>query len=74
MFRPSVTVAEGSFGGGDHPTIPVTVRIVDLSIPDGHILVGGRLYRMTHDPEELQRIVYPDGSRPTACAYVSVED
>ena len=70
---PTATEKQGFFGGGKYPTIPVTVRVVDFSIPKGHHVIGGQLYRETFDPEELQRIQYPDGSRPTACALVPVE-
>ena len=69
---PTVEVKHGHFGGGDHPEVPVTVRILDFSIPEGHHVIDGRLYRMTYDPKELAEIVYSDGSRPTACALVAV--
>ena len=74
-IRPSPTVTEckGTFGGGEHPLIPATVMILDFSIPKGHHVIGGRLYRETFDWEELQRITYADGSHPTACALVPVD-
>ena len=71
-MQPTVTVKQGFFGGGNYPEVPATVRIVDFSIPDGHHLIGGQLYRETFDPLELQGIFYPDGSRPTGCALVPV--
>ena len=69
----SVTEKQGTFGGGDHPLIPVTVKIVSFSIPDDCHVIGGKLYRMIYDPKVLQYIVYPDGTRPTACALIPVE-
>ena len=71
-FEPTVSIKDGRFGGGNYPEVPVTVRIVDFSLPEGHHLIGGQMYRMTYDPDELQRIEYPDGSRPTCCALVAV--
>ena len=62
----------GHFGGGDHQQVPCTVKIINLELPPGHHMIGGVLYRMTSDPAELGKIVYPDGSRPTACALVPV--
>ena len=64
----------GYFGGGDYPVIPATVTILDFSVPDGHHVIDGKLYRTTYDPDELRRITYPDGSHPTACALVPVEE
>ena len=63
----------GHFGGGEHPRIPAVVKILDFSIPEGCHLIGGVLYRTVTDPEKLKAIVYPDGSKPTACAMVPVE-
>ena len=72
MMFPRVTELQGSFGGGEHPLVPVTIRILDFSLPDGHCRIGGQLYRMVYDPEILAGITYPDGSKPTACAFVPV--
>ena len=71
--KPRVITQTGYFGGGKYPKIPVTVKILDFSLPEGHCVIGGREYRTVYDPRELERIVYPDGSRPTACALVPVE-
>ena len=71
---PTVTSKQGYFGGGGYPQVPVEVKIVDFSLPAGHHVIGGKLYRETFDPKELQRIIYPDGSRPTACALVPVDE
>ena len=72
-WTPTVTEETGTAGGVDYPLIPFTVVNFHLNIPKGHHVIGGRLYRETFDPEELQRIVYSDGTHPTACALVSVE-
>lgn len=72
MYWPKTTELPAQFGGGRFKTIPATVKIVDFSVPEGHIMLGGVLYRVTHDPKELEAIRYPDGSRPTACALVPV--
>ena len=74
MPAPKQTEIQGFFGGGNHPQVPVTIKIIDLSIPEGHHVIGGKLYRETFDWKELQRIVYVDGSKPTACALVPVRD
>ena len=71
---PRVIEEEGYFGGGDYPIIPAIVKILDFSIPEGHHVIGGKLYRETYDPKELQNIIYQDGTRPTACALVLVEE
>ncbi len=72
MYMPTCTEKSGSVGGGQHPTVPVTAKILDFTIPDGHHVIDGKLYRMTFDAAELENIVFPDGSRPTACALVLV--
>ena len=69
---PTVTRLRGTFGGGDFPVIPAVVQIIDFSIPKGHHLIDGKLYRCVTDPKELESIRYPDGSRPTASALVEV--
>ena len=71
---PTVTEKQGTFGGGKHPRVPAKIRVVDFSIPEGHHVIDGKLYRAVYDWETLQRIVYPDGSHPTACALVPVGD
>ena len=63
----------GYFGGGDYPQVTCTVKIVNLELPPDHHMIDGVLYRMTYDPVELAKIVYPDGSRLTACAFVPVD-
>ena len=68
------TQIQGTFGGGEHPLIPVSVTILDFTLPEGHCIIAGKLYRETFDPEELQRITYQDGSHPTACALVLVDE
>ena len=73
-FDPKVTILEGTFGGGNYPLVPATVRIVDFSIPEGHHIIAGKLYRTTFDWKELRQITLPDGSHPTACALVPVEE
>ena len=69
---PTIRVQHGMFGGGVHPQIPVTVMHLDFSLPKGHHVIGGQLYRETFDPDELQRITYADGTHPTACALIPV--
>ena len=69
---PTITQKQGLFGGGAHPEVPVTVKILDFTIPKDHVVINGHLYRWIFDPDELQNIVFPDGSRPTACALVPV--
>lgn len=70
----TVTEKQGYFGGGDHPHVPARVRIVYFSIPEGCHVIDGKLYRIADDWETLQRITYPDGSHPTACAFVPVDE
>ena len=53
---------------------PCMVTFVDRPIPEGHQIINGKLYRTTHDWRELQHIILPDGSRPTACALVPVDE
>ena len=47
-------------------------RVTVSSPSPGRWIIAGREYRMTYDWRELSGIVYPDGSRPTACALVPV--
>ena len=69
-----VTEQQGTFGGEKHPKIPVRVINLDFSLPKGHHVIGGKLYRETFDWKELQSITYPDGTKPTACALIPVEE
>ena len=48
------------------------VVILGHPLPEGHCIIAGQEYRWTYDLRELSGIVYPDGSRPTACALVPV--
>ena len=68
----TATVTKGTFGGGRYPAVSVNVLLIDCTIPEGHHLIGGQLYRETFDWRELREITLPDGSHPTACALVPV--
>ena len=74
MNAPTFTELQGTFGGGKYPIVPCTVKILDFSLPEGHHIIGGKLYRETFDPKELQRMILPDGSGPTSCALVPVDE
>ena len=52
--------------------MPAEVKIVDFSIPEGHHVIDGKLYRWAYDWKTLQDITYPDGSHPTTCALALV--
>ena len=39
---------------------------------EGEFEIGGKRYVTVYDPKVLEKIRYPDGSRPTACALVEV--
>ena len=70
----TVTHEKGTFGGGEYPVIEAQVVHISLNIPEGCHVIGGKLYRQVYDPDILKTIRYPDGSSPTTCALLPVDD